>query len=71
MPSSVHKAPRSARTPNPSPLLNGAIMAVCKLLLGLRLLTSTLPVGSELIKMDERCKSEKEQVASLSPWRTA
>lgn len=54
MPSRMHKAPGPARTPNPSPLLNGAIMAVCKPLLDLRFLTSTPPVGSDLTKRDER-----------------
>lgn len=39
-------------------------MAVCKLLLDLRFLTSTLPVGSYPIKKDERAK-RREKVCSI------
>lgn len=64
MPSRMRKAPGPARTPNPSPLLNGAITAVCKPFPDLRFLTSMLPVGSDLTKRDERAKqAESSQPA--------
>ena len=38
---------------HPSPLLNEIIKAVCKQQLGPSILTSILPVNSDLIKVDE------------------
>lgn len=44
---------------HPSPLSNETIKAVCKQHLGPRILTSTLPVDSDLIKMDESTEERR------------
>lgn len=44
---------------HPSPLLNETIKAVCKQHLGPRILTSTLPVDSDLIKIDESTEKRR------------